>query len=506
MVFPERASGILLHPTSLPGPYGIGTLGKAAFDFIDFLARARQRYWKILPLGPTGYADSPYQCFSAHAGNPNLIDFNLLVREGYLEKKDLWGFPDLGDGPIQFDLLQKARLPLLKKAFDRFSSSSDAMAKTRCRNFIKEEYRWLNDYALFRAIKSYFAELPWYDWDEKARNRDPKTLNQLQSKLHESIEFHKFLQHLFFRQWRAVREYAHKRKIKIIGDIPLYIARDSADSWANTSIFEFDEQGKPLRVGGVPPDYFSETGQLWGNPLFRWKDCKEVVYAWWVDRIRTNLNLYDIIRIDHFRGFAAYWAVPFGEKTAVNGKWIPGPGIDFFTAMENALGDLPIIAEDLGVITPDVEKLRDSFGFPGMKILEFAFDSSEANDYLPHNYPKNCIVYTGTHDNDSVAAWFHSVSEEDQALVLEYLNSSGKEITWDFVRLAWASVALTAIAPMQDLLGLNESARMNLPGTITGNWLWRAKSTDFTPDLATRLARLTELYGRARKLKILNSL
>ena len=310
------------------------------------------------------------------------------------------------------------------------------------------------------------------------------------------------MQFIFFRQWMAVKDYAHKHKVRIIGDIPLYIALDSADAWANPEYFEFDAQLNPIRVGGVPPDYFSETGQLWGNPLFNWEKMKSTGYSWWVDRIKTSLYLYDIIRIDHFRGFAAYWAVPYGEATAMNGKWVTAPGKDFFEFLRNEMGTLPIIAEDLGVITPDVEELRDGFGFPGMKILEFAFDSSEANDYIPNNYVKNCIVYTGTHDNDTVIGWFRSAGSSDKKQVLDYLNRNENEIHWSFIRLAWASVAYTAIVPMQDLLGLDTTSRMNLPGTTTNNWVWRAKSSDFSDELAGQLAHVTALFGRTRRVKI----
>ncbi|HNY02986.1 MAG TPA: 4-alpha-glucanotransferase [Bacteroidales bacterium] len=495
----ERSSGILLHPTSLPGRYGIGTLGKAAFDFIDFLARAKQQYWQILPLGPTGYADSPYQCFSAHAGNPNLIDPDLLVRDHLLRAGDLESFPSLGDDRIDYGAVLDARLPLLKKAYDAFQESGDPMLKMAWRNFLKDQSKWLHDYALFRAIKATREQRPWYLWETPLKMRDPESLKEMQSQLHEEIEFHKFLQFLFFRQWQAVKDYAHQHHVRIIGDIPLYVALDSADAWSNPEIFEFDDQRNPIRVGGVPPDYFSETGQLWGNPLFRWDVLKETGYRWWIERIRTNLFLYDVIRIDHFRGFAAYWAVPYGETTAIHGSWIPCPGKDFFEAMKAEFGDLPIIAEDLGVITPDVEELRDGFGLPGMKILQFAFDSSEANDYLPHNYVKNCIVYTGTHDNDTVAGWFAAASHDDRNYVREYLNAGEHDIHWAFIRLAWASVAYTAIVPMQDLLGLGTRARMNLPGTTVDNWQWRAKAGDFTPELSLRLARLTDLFGRTSR-------
>lgn len=497
----ERASGILLHPTSLPGRYGIGTLGQSAFDFIDFLVDARQTYWQILPLGPTGYADSPYQCFSAHAGNPNLIDMDILRKEGLLEKADLENFPVFSPDKIDYEAIQHARLPLLRKAFTRFQQQADDLQKLAYRNFRKEQSNWLHDYAFFRAIKEIRGQKPWYAWEEPLKKRDPEALKAIQASLPEEIEFHKFMQFLFLRQWLEVKQYARKNKIRIIGDIPLYVAHDSADAWSNPEIFEFDENLDPIRVGGVPPDYFSETGQLWGNPLFRWDVLKTTGYRWWIDRIRTNLFLYDIIRIDHFRGFAAYWAVPYGEKTAIHGKWIACPGRDFFDKLQAEFGDLAIIAEDLGVITPDVEEIRDGFGLPGMKILQFAFDSSEANDYIPHNYNKNCVVYTGTHDNDTLAGWFAAADKEDKRYVLDYLQCSEEEIHWSFIRLAMASVAYTAIFPMQDLLGLGSEARMNLPGTTQNNWQWRARADYFSDELASRLAMLTTLYGRILKVK-----
>lgn len=497
----ERACGILLHPTSLPGKYGIGSLGKTAFEFIDFLVKAKQRYWQILPLGPTGYADSPYQCFSAHAGNPNLIDLDLLVKAKLLYTEDLDDFPHFPENTISYDAVQHARLPLLKKAFQAFTMYADNTEKLAYRNFLKDNVRWINDYALFRAIKANRNQKPWYLWEPALKMREAESIKTIQALLHEEIDFHKFMQFLFFRQWQAVKDYAHKNKVKIIGDIPLYVALDSADSWANPEIFEFDAERNPIRVGGVPPDYFSETGQLWGNPLFRWDVLKKTGYSWWIDRIKTNLFLYDIIRIDHFRGFAAYWAVPYGEKTAIKGEWIPCPGKDFFQTLQSQFSQLPIIAEDLGVITPDVEELRDGFGLPGMKILQFAFDSSEANDYIPHNYSKNCIVYTGTHDNDTVIGWFSAATAEDKKYMLDYVNAPETDIHWTFIRLAWASVAYTAIVPMQDLLGLDSTARMNLPGTTQHNWQWRARSNDFSQALAEKLAHLTLLYGRAKKAK-----
>ncbi len=495
----ERSSGILLHPTSLPGKYGIGTLGKEALQFIDFLAKSKQKLWQILPLGPTGFADSPYQCFSSAAGNPLLIDLETLVEEGLLAKKELAGMESFGNGPVDFGKIIKKKYPLLKKAMNSFMEHAGKEHKRDFREFTLSNKKWLDDYALFMSLKEHFRQKPWYQWEKPLKMKKVIALKPFRSLLKDRIEFHKFIQYLFFRQWLTVKDYAHQKNIRIIGDIPLYVALDSVDAWVNTDQFQFDADKNPIVVGGVPPDYFSATGQLWGNPLYRWDVLKKDHYRWWIERIRSNLVLYDIIRIDHFRGFAAYWAVPYGEKTAVNGKWIPCPGKELFEQIRKELGELPIIAEDLGVITEDVEDLRDSFGLPGMKILQFAFDSSEANDYIPYNFTKNCIVYTGTHDNDTIKGWFKKAKPEDRKYVLDYMDSTEKNICRDFLRLAWASVAHTAIVPMQDLLELGNEARMNLPGTTVNNWMWRVKSRDFSNELAQRLARLTVLYGRTHK-------
>jgi len=492
----ERASGILLHPTSLPGKYGIGTLGREAFEFIDFLAHAKQKYWQILPLGPTGYADSPYQCFSTFAGNPLLINLELLVQEKMLKTSDLLPMQSFGDGPVDYGKLIILKYPVLKKALANFLDSGSEEDHHAFQGFVRENNGWLDDYALFMALKASMGQKPWLQWEKPLKTRNEKELEKYKVSLHEEIVFHQFIQFLFFRQWKRVKEYAHTHHIRILGDIPLYVAMDSADAWSRPELFEFNTFKDPAAVGGVPPDYFSETGQLWGNPLFRWEYHKETGYEWWINRIRWNLLMYDVVRIDHFRGFAAYWSVPYGEPTAVNGKWIDGPGKDLFSAVAGALGDIPVIAEDLGVITDDVEDLRDSFGLPGMKILQFAFDSSEENDYIPHNYPKNCVVYTGTHDNDTVVGWFEKAKKEDRVYVLAYLNSDGKNIARDFVRLALASVAYTAVIPMQDLLGLGNDARMNLPGTTQSNWQWRMKPGQATEALAEELGRLTKLYAR----------
>jgi 4-alpha-glucanotransferase len=495
----ERSSGILLHPTSLPGRYGIGTLGKEAFHFIDFLSKSKQKLWQILPLGPTGFADSPYQCFSSAAGNPLLIDLDVLVSEGLLEKKDLAGMETFDDGPVNYGKVITNKYPLLKKAMVNFKAKAEKEHKKDFHDFIVENNSWLEDYALFMSLKEHFKQKPWYQWTKPLKTRKESALKPFYSQLEDQIEFHKFIQYLFFRQWLAVKDYAHEKNILIIGDIPLYVALDSVDAWANTDLFQFDADKNPVAVGGVPPDYFSATGQLWGNPLYNWEVLKKGNYKWWIDRIKSNLVLYDIIRIDHFRGFAAYWSVPYGEKTAVNGEWIKCPGMELFKQIRQELGELPIIAEDLGVITDDVVELRDSFGLPGMKILQFAFDSSEENDYIPYNFTRNCVVYTGTHDNDTVKGWFDKAKPEDKKYVLEFMNTKGEDICMDFLRLAWASVARTAIVPMQDLLGLGNEARMNLPGTTTNNWMWRAKSQDFSKEIAARLAYLTSLYGRTHK-------
>jgi len=495
----ERSSGILLHPTSLPGKYGIGTLGKETFHFIDFLVKSKQKLWQILPLGPTGFADSPYQCFSSAAGNPLLIDFDILIKEGLLDKKDLASLDTFDNGPVDYGKVIKSKYPLLKKAMETFRKNAGKEHKTDFHEFTINNKNWLEDYALFMSLKEHFKQKPWYQWEKPLKMRKETALKPFHTLLSDQIEFHKFIQYLFFRQWLDVKDYAHQNNIRIIGDIPLYVALDSVDAWANTDLFQFDKEKNPIAVGGVPPDYFSATGQLWGNPLFRWDALQKDHYHWWIERIKSNLVLYDIIRIDHFRGFAAYWSVPYGEKTAVNGKWIPCPGKELFENIRQEFGEIPIIAEDLGVITDDVEELRDSFGLPGMKILQFAFDSSEANDYIPYNFTKNCVVYTGTHDNDTIKGWFEKAKPEDRKYVLDYMDSSEKDICTDFLRLAWASVANTAIVPMQDLLSLGNEARMNLPGTTVNNWMWRAKSLDFTSELAQKLAQLTILYGRTPK-------
>jgi 4-alpha-glucanotransferase len=494
----ERSSGILFHPTSLPGKYGIGTLGKEAYAFIDFLKKSRQKLWQIFPLGPTGYGDSPYQSFSSFAGNPYLIDFDLLIEAHLLSEEDLRDV-FFGDNEeyIDYGAIYNQKYPLLRKAYENFKSSDNHEMRENLEHFKRENASWLNDYSLYISLKNHFNGLPWNEWAHDIKNREHGAMEHYKNELADDIEYHNFIQFLFFKQWGDVKRYANENGIKIIGDIPIFVAADSSDAWANPEIFLFDEERKPVKVAGVPPDYFSATGQLWGNPLYNWQKLKETNYSWWVERVRANLSTCDIIRIDHFRGFEAYWAVPYGDDTAINGQWEPGPGIDLFNAIKSQLGELPIIAEDLGLMTQGVIDLREATGFPGMKILGFAFDSGEENDYLPHTYTKNCVVYTGTHDNDTLIGWFQKAKEEDRQFARDYLNSrSDDEIHWDAIRGAWSSVASMAISPVQDFLGLGSEARINTPGVAAGNWQWRLRHGVLTDELAERIAKLTRVYSR----------
>lgn len=494
----ERSSGILFHPTSLPGKYGIGTLGKEAYAFIDFLKKSRQKLWQIFPLGPTGYGDSPYQSFSSFAGNPYLIDFDLLIEAHLLSEEDLRDV-FFGDNEeyIDYGAIYNQKYPLLRKAYENFKSSDNHEMRENLEHFKRENASWLNDYSLYISLKNHFNGLPWNEWVHDIKNREHGAMEHYKNELADDIEYHNFIQFLFFKQWGDVKRYANENGIKIIGDIPIFVAADSSDAWANPEIFLFDEERKPVKVAGVPPDYFSATGQLWGNPLYNWQKLKETNYSWWVERVRANLSTCDIIRIDHFRGFEAYWAVPYGDDTAINGQWEPGPGIDLFNAIKSQLGKLPIIAEDLGLMTQGVIDLREATGFPGMKILGFAFDSGEENDYLPHTYTKNCVVYTGTHDNDTLIGWFQKAKEEDRQFARDYLNSrSDDEIHWDAIRGAWSSVANMAISPVQDFLGLGSEARINTPGVAAGNWQWRLRHEVLTDELAERIAKLTRVYSR----------
>ena len=494
----ERSSGILLHPTSLPGKYGIGSLGKEAYKFVDFLKKSNQKLWQIFPLGPTGYGDSPYQCFSSFAGNPYLIDFDLLIEQNLLTEEDLKDVNFGGNEEyIDYGAIYNQKYPLLRKAYENFKANGNKELKEKLETFKTENSSWLDDYSLYISLKNHFNGLPWNEWEDDIRTRKEAAINKYKAELANEIEYHNFIQFLFFTQWNNVKKYANDNGIKIIGDIPIFVAVDSSDAWANPEIFLFDPELKPVKVAGVPPDYFSATGQLWGNPLYDWDKLKELNYKWWVDRVRANLSTCDIIRIDHFRGFEAYWAVPYGDDTAINGQWVKGPGIDLFNKIKEELGELPIIAEDLGLMTQGVIDLRDATGFPGMKILGFAFDSEEENDYLPHTYTKNCVVYTGTHDNDTLIGWFTKAKEKDKQFARDYLNSQTDDnIHWDAIRGAWSSVANMAIAPIQDFLGLGSEARINTPGVASGNWQWRLKDDVLTDELAEKIAKFTKVYSR----------
>jgi 4-alpha-glucanotransferase len=506
MNFP-RASGILLHPTSLPGAYGIGDLGAEAFKFVDFLQRARQTYWQILPLGPTGYGDSPYQCFSAFAGNTNLISPERLVAENLLSVDEINQKPDFPAERVDFGAVYEWKNWILPKAYERFRATTSVDLRGRFETFSQQNAAWLDDYALYRAVKFAQDQKAWYEWDEPLRRRDENALNWAREQLREEIQAQKFYQFLFFRQWSALKDYAAARDVKIVGDVPIFIALDSSDVWCNQADFKLNADGSPKVVAGVPPDYFSQTGQLWGNPIYDWEKMRADGFRWWIDRVRHTLKTVDIVRVDHFRGFAAAWEVPGGDKTAENGRWVNVPGKELFDALRTAIGDLPFWAEDLGVITPDVEELRDWFGFPGMRILQFAFGGDTKNHDLPHNYIKNCVAFTGTHDNDTTVGWFRSEagagSTRDDAQIrrerefcLKYLDADGAQIQWDFIRAIWASVADTSIAPMQDLLGLGNEARMNLPASSSGNWYWRFQDGDLSDEIVERLRELTEIYGR----------
>lgn len=496
-----RRSGVLLHISSLPSPYGIGTLGSAAREFVDFLQAAGQSYWQVLPLCPTSFGDSPYQSFSTFAGNPYLIDLDILCEDGLLAPSDyqglFWG-DDLEQ--VDFGLLYRQRFGVLRKAVsrleDRFSYSAEEAAAFA--EFCDANQWWLEEYALFMALKDAHDGEPWTHWEEPLRCREACAVENAREQLAEDLTFWKGAQFLFRRQWDRLKAYANERGISMIGDLPIYVALDSVDVWANTREFLLDDHQNPIEVAGCPPDDFARDGQLWGNPLFRWDVMKEDHYGWWSRRIHQAAELFDLVRIDHFRGFDSYYCIPFGAENAVKGCWRKGPGLDFFHEMKQQLGELPIIAEDLGFLTPSVRRLVRSTGFPGMKVLEFAFDSQEDSDYLPHHYKKNCVVYTGTHDNDTLLGWLASLPEEDAAFAREYLRLSEEEgLAWGAIKAVWASVGNLVIVQMQDLLELNGFARMNTPSTLGGsNWRWRMKRGRTTNELAEKLRRITELYRR----------
>lgn len=489
----KRASGILMHISSLPSPYGIGTFGKEAYQFVDFLKQAGQRYWQILPIGPTSYGDSPYQSYSTFAGNPYFVDLDFLREQKLLAPEEL-SRPNWGNdaAAVDFPALEKYRFAVLHRAFSRFDQTHTAFQK-----FCKKQSWWLDDYALYMALKGQNDGKGWMEWDKGLRLRKPAALKAAREELHSECAFWAFVQYEFFAQWSKLKKYAAKKGIKIIGDIPIYVALDSADVWANRELFQLDKDGRPIEVSGCPPDAFSATGQLWGNPLYRWDRHKKDGYKWWMRRIQAASERYDVTRIDHFRGFDSYYAIPYGDETAENGHWRKGPGWDFFKTLQRTLGDVPIIAEDLGYLTDSVRKLLKKTGYPGMKVLQFAFDSREESDYLPHNYDKNCVVYTGTHDNDTIDGWFHTIPGEDAAFCRDYLRLNEAEgYHWGFIKGAWASVGDTAIAQMQDFLNLDTSARMNTPSTVGCNWKWRLTPGVLDVALAKKIRHITKLYGR----------
>ncbi|VTS02761.1 4-alpha-glucanotransferase [Tuwongella immobilis] len=496
---PRRSAGLLLHPTSLPGPYGIGDLGPAARVWIDTLARAKQTWWQILPLGPTGYGDSPYQCYSAFAGNPYLISPEQLAEDGLLATPP----PLDSDAPVDrvdYDRAIPYKVNILREAWANFQGGRSAHLKSDFESFRHQHRAWLDDYALFRALKDARSGAPWYDWPTPLREFQPAAIDEARREFADGIGFHAFSQFLFFRQLRQLREYGRERGVKLIGDAPIFVSGDSADAWANPQLFLLDENRRPTVVAGVPPDYFSPTGQLWGNPVYRWDAMERDGYRWWIDRMRMTLESVDLVRLDHFRGFAAAWHVPAGDATAEYGSWVPGPGAALFEKMRDGLGWLPIIAEDLGVISPDVDALRTQFDLPGMRILHFAFWGDPNDRFLPHNYERNTVVYTGTHDNDTTMGWYHTLQAHERAFLQRYLGGDRPEsVVWDLIRLAWSSVADLAIVPVQDVLELDTRGRMNLPGRLGGNWLWRMEGRALHDPAFERLGDLTDLYSRTAK-------
>lgn len=493
-----RKSGILMPVASLPGQYGIGTFGKEAYKFVDFLAKAGQQYWQILPLGATGYGDSPYQSFSTFAGNPYFINLELLIEEGLLTKAEC-DKCDFGNNEteIDYEKMYYSRFEILECAFSRSNYKRTKAYKV----FAVDNAFWLDDYALYMAIKQSLGGISFIEWDESLRRRDEKVLENYRKKFSKEIDFYKFLQFYFDKQWKQLKKYANKKGVKIIGDIPIYVAFDSADTWASPELFWFDSKGYPKGVAGCPPDAFSATGQLWGNPLYDWSYHKKTGYEWWLKRIARCYELYDMVRVDHFRAFDEYYAIPYGDPTAEFGKWKKGPGMSLMKAFKQNFGDKEMIAEDLGFLTDSVRKLVKDSGFPGMKVLQFAFDSREESDYLPHNYDSNSSVYTGTHDNDTTVGWFKKLDEHDKQFACEYLGikPDEKHVAWKFIRLAMGSVSDLCVIPMQDYLELDSSARINMPSTLGGNWVWRMKSNAINDKLADEIYKVTKTYGRLVK-------
>ena len=492
-----RTSGVLMPISSLPSPYGIGTMGKAARKFVDFLKKGGQKYWQILPICPTSYGDSPYQSFSSFAGNPYFIDLEMLCKDKLLTRKECESF-DWGKSEqyIDYGIMYVSRYALLRKVYNRFVKE----IPQDYRDFCDREKEWLDEYALFMALKDMNGGVAWSEWPSQYKHRHWDALEAVRRQNADDINFYKMLQYLFFKQWNELKAYANENGIQIIGDVPIYVSGDSADVWANPDQFYLDEERNPIDVAGCPPDAFSEDGQLWGNPLFRWDAMKADGYSWWTKRISAMAKLYDIVRIDHFRGFDSYYAIPADAPTAKIGEWRQGPGMDLFNALEQKLGKLPIIVEDLGFLTPSVHQLLKDSGFPGMKVIQFAFDSREGSDYLPHNYPTHCVVYSGTHDNDTSEGWMKNAPKESVKFAKEYLNLTKEEgYSWGMMRGAWSSVADMAIVPIQDLLGLGTQARINTPSTLGNNWKWRATADQINNKLAARLYKYTEMYGRLNR-------
>lgn len=498
-----RGSGVLIHPTSLPGRFGIGDLGPEAEKFVDFLTATGQRWWQMLPVGPTGFGNSPYQSHSSYAGNPLLISPDRLLEHGFLEASDLEDYPELSPSLVDFDTVAEAKETLLRRAFARWKEEGDPEFEA----FSVLSHNWLDDYCLYMAIKAAHGGLAWNEWEPAIARRNHEALDDWRIKVDDDVRYRRFVQYCFHRQWEALRRYCHARSLRLIGDVPIFVSQDSADVWARPDLFELDDRGRPLAVAGVPPDYFSADGQLWGNPLYRWGAHAAEGFAWWIARLKATTDRVDLVRLDHFRGFQAYWEVPADAPTAVSGRWALAPGHAFLTALRAGLGGLPLIAEDLGQITKEVEMLRDQFNLPGMRILQFAFgDDPLADVYLPYNYINHCVVYTGTHDNDTTVGWFtvsasattqsHDLIAAERAFVLRFLGTTGEEIHWDLIRLAFSSVADTVIIPLQDVMGLDSTARMNTPGRALGNWGWRFLAEQLDNTIEHRLADLTAVYDR----------
>lgn len=491
-----RASGVLMPVSSLPSRFGIGCFSKEAYEFVDFLISAGQKYWQILPLGPTTYGDSPYQSYSTFAGNPNYIDLEALIRDGLLTEEEVssidWG---QSEDRVDYKKVHKSRTKVLRMAFERYNLERDGEFGA----FVRENGFWLEDYCLYMAIKEDQGGTGWNVWPEELRNRHPGALQECREKLEDLISFYRFRQYLFHKQWNWLKNYANQNGVKIIGDLPIYVAFDSADTWANPLLFQFDEKNEPVAVAGCPPDGFSADGQLWGNPLYSWEYHRATEYRWWLQRLSYNLSLYDVVRIDHFRGFDEYYSIPYGDETAQYGHWEKGPGIELFHVIREKLGDVPVIAEDLGMISDSVRQLLRNTGFPGMKVLQFAFDGSENSDYLPHNIDQNCVIYTGTHDNDTVKGWYETASEHDLWQARQYMNNEDHDMEqsiWDMIRLAMASVADLAIVPIQDYLCLGSEARINTPSTLGDNWKWRLKKNQISHEIVEKMRLLMRIYRR----------